>query len=103
MLIARAFCMTRRRAGFEAGSEPPDFTAIVMSLPMRANCFAMRFHRANIACFLTSKIRPIGDPTQRKWKGRDYAGNPEFAEGDDGSLRDQDGLSSGRTLRVRKD
>jgi hypothetical protein len=30
-----------------------------MSLPIRANCFAMRFQRANITCFLTSKIRPM--------------------------------------------
>ena len=59
MLTARAFWMTRRSAGFEAGSVPPVLTAIVMSLPIRANCFAMRFQRANIACFLTSKMRPI--------------------------------------------
>jgi hypothetical protein len=59
MLTARAFWMTRRSAGFEAGSAPPVLTAIVMSLPIRANCFAMRFQRANIACFLTSKMRPI--------------------------------------------
>jgi len=43
---------------FDAGSGPADFTAMVMSFAMRANCFAMRFHRANIVCFLTSKMRP---------------------------------------------
>src|SRR5512139_2618073 len=60
MFTARAFWITRRKAGFEFGSVPPFLTAIVISLPMRLNCFAMRFHRANMACFLTSKIRPIG-------------------------------------------
>src|SRR6516164_8721982 len=59
MLTARAFWMTRRNAGFEAGSGPPAFTAMVMSLAMRANCFAMRFHRANIVCLRTSKMRPM--------------------------------------------
>src|SRR5580700_3030746 len=59
MLTARAFWMVRRKVGLDAGSVPPDFTAMVMSLAMRANCFAMRFHRANIVCFLTSKMRPI--------------------------------------------
>src|SRR5581483_11017438 len=54
--------MTRRRPGFDAGSEPPDFTAMVMSLAMRANCFAMRFQRANMVCLRTSKMRPIGGP-----------------------------------------
>ena len=59
MFTARAFWMQRRRAGFEFGSEPPVFTEIVISLPMRANCFAMRFQRANIVCLRTSNIRPI--------------------------------------------
>src|SRR5580704_9340807 len=59
MFTARAFWMVRRSVGLEAGSVPPDLTAIVMSLAMRANCFAMRFHRANIVCFLTSKMRPM--------------------------------------------
>src|SRR5579863_9655825 len=58
MLTARAFWMVRRSVGLEAGSEPPDFTAMVMSLAMRANCFAMRFQRANIVCLRTSKMRP---------------------------------------------
>src|ERR1044072_1434877 len=62
MLTARAFCITRRRWEFEVGSGPADLTAIVMSLPIRANCFAMRFQRANIACFLTSKMRPMKRP-----------------------------------------
>src|ERR1041384_2576073 len=64
MLTARAFCITRRRWEFEFGSVPPALTAMVMSLPMRANCFAMRFQRANIACFLTSKMRPMERPRQ---------------------------------------
>jgi hypothetical protein len=58
MLSARAFWITRRSAGLLAGSVPALRTAIVMSLPIRANCFAIRFQRANITCFLTSKIRP---------------------------------------------
>src|SRR5882724_12322377 len=32
---------------------------MVMSLAIRANCFAIRFHRANIVCFLTSNMRPM--------------------------------------------
>src|SRR2546429_442723 len=60
MLTARAFWMVRRSTGLDAGSVPPAFTAMVMSFAMRANCFAMRFHRANIVCFLTSKMRPMG-------------------------------------------
>src|SRR4029079_2531195 len=62
MLTARAFCITRRRAGLLFGSEPPDLTAMVMSLLIFANCFAMRFQRANIVCFLTSKMRPMVAP-----------------------------------------
>src|SRR6185437_9197751 len=62
MLTARAFWITRRSVGFEAGSEPPDFTDMVMSLAMRANCFAMRFQRANMVCLRTSKMRPMGKP-----------------------------------------
>src|ERR1700753_2941631 len=60
MFTARAFWITRRKAGLEDGSAPPDLTAMVMSLAIRANCFAMRFHRANIVCFLTSNMRPMG-------------------------------------------
>src|SRR5579862_5555058 len=59
MLTARAFWMTRRSIGLEAGSVPPDLTAMVMSFAMRANCFAMRFQRANIVCLRTSKMRPM--------------------------------------------
>jgi hypothetical protein len=29
-------------------------------LAMRANCFAMRFQRANIVCLRTSNMRPMG-------------------------------------------
>src|SRR3954464_14208788 len=60
MFTARAFWMTRRKAGFDDGSGPLDLTAMVMSFAIRANCFAMRFHRANIVCFLTSNMRPMG-------------------------------------------
>ena len=59
MLTARAFCIARRSAGLVPGSGPPFLTAMVMSLPMRLNCFAMRFQRANIVCFLTSNMRPM--------------------------------------------
>src|SRR5579863_8625692 len=61
MLMARAFWMVRRNVGLDAGSEPPDFTAMVMSLATRANCFAMRFQRANIVCLRTSKMRPMAN------------------------------------------
>src|SRR5262249_24194874 len=59
MLTARALWMTRRNVGFAVGSGPPAFTAMVMSLAMRANSFAMRVHRANIVCLRTSKMRPM--------------------------------------------
>src|ERR1700739_4929679 len=59
MLTARALWIVRRRVGLDAGSEPPAFTAMVMSLAMRANCFAMRFQRANIVALRTSKMRPM--------------------------------------------
>src|ERR1700752_2483161 len=71
MLTARAFWMVRRRVGLEVGSAPPDLTAMVMSFAMRANCFAMRFHRANMVCLRTSKMRPMADycsaPQPRLW------------------------------------
>src|SRR6516165_1602271 len=60
MFTARAFWMMRRSDGLELGSEPPDLTVMVMSLAIRANCFAMRFHRANIVCLRTSNMRPMG-------------------------------------------
>src|SRR5580698_3921974 len=59
MLTARAFWMVRRSVELEAGSVPPAFTAMVMSLAMRANCLAMRFQRANMVCLRTSKMRPM--------------------------------------------
>ena len=46
----------------DAGSGPPALTAMVMSLATRANCFAMRFQRANIVCLRTSNIRPMTCP-----------------------------------------
>src|ERR1700678_1636854 len=59
MLTARAFCSTLRSVGFAEGSGPPSCTAIAISLATRVNCFAIRFQRANIACFLTSNMRPM--------------------------------------------
>jgi hypothetical protein len=41
---------------------------MVMSLPMRANCFAIRSHRANIVCLRVSKMRPMID---RSMEGED--------------------------------
>ena len=66
MFTARAFWITRRSGGLLAGSVPPAFTAMVMSLLTRVNCFAMRFQRANMACFLTSKMRPMAGELCRK-------------------------------------
>src|SRR5678810_758158 len=60
MLMARAFCTWRRSAGLEPTSPPPALTAMLMSLEIRANCFAMRSQRANIVCLRTSNMRPIG-------------------------------------------
>src|SRR3954471_7232268 len=59
MLMARAFCTWRRNAGLEPTSPPPALTAMLMSLAIRANCFAMRSQRANIVCLRTSNMRPI--------------------------------------------
>src|SRR5688572_15912639 len=59
MLTARAFCIARRSARLDSGSGPPALTAIVISLPMRANCFEMRSQRANIVCLRVSKMRPM--------------------------------------------
>src|SRR5690606_24023059 len=60
MFTLFAFWRTRRSAGLLSGSGPPAFTAMTMSFPMRANCFAMRSHRANMVALRTSKMRPIG-------------------------------------------
>src|SRR5215471_13005777 len=60
MLAARAFWKIRLNAALECGSGPPDLTAILISFAILANCLDMRFQRANIACFLTSNMRPIG-------------------------------------------
>src|SRR5512141_898153 len=59
MFTARAFWIARRSSELVPGSGPAFLTEIVMSLPIRLNCFAIRFQRANIACFLTSKMRPM--------------------------------------------
>src|SRR5579862_4741495 len=82
MFTARAFWITRRSVGLEAGSAPPDFTAMVMSFAMRANCFAMRFHRANIVALRTSKMRPMAQwCRQSRTNGKDAAADrpPEHA------------------------
>jgi hypothetical protein len=62
MFAARAFWMTRRREGFESGLGPPFFTAMVISLPMRANILDMRSQRANIVALRVSKMRPMDSP-----------------------------------------
>src|SRR5919197_4989250 len=59
MLGPRAFCSARRRAGLLSGFGPPAFTAMAMSLAMRVNTFAIRFHRANIVALRVSKMRPM--------------------------------------------
>src|ERR1700721_151448 len=68
MLTARAFCSTRRCVGVAAGSGPPACTAIAMSFATRVNCLAMRFQRANMACFLTLNMRPM--PTMVAIRGQ---------------------------------
>src|SRR5262245_3408343 len=71
MFAARAFWMTRRRAGFDSGFGPPFLTAIVISLPMRENILDMRSQRANIVALRVSKMRPMG--SRRKWGSRGQA------------------------------
>src|SRR6476661_6779639 len=60
MFAARAFWITRRRAGLVSGLGPPDFTAIARSFPMRVKAFAILSHRLNMVAFLVSKILPMG-------------------------------------------
>jgi hypothetical protein len=38
---------------------PPDFTAIAISLEIRANCFAILFYRANMTCLRGSNMPPM--------------------------------------------
>src|SRR5262245_415931 len=64
MLMARAFWITRRSAGLFSGLGPPALTAIVISLPMRANALDILSQRANIVAFRVSKIRPIVAPVE---------------------------------------
>src|SRR5690606_17341681 len=59
MFTRFAFWRTRRSAGLLSGSGPPALTAMTMSFPMRANCFAIRSHRANMVALRGSKMRPI--------------------------------------------
>lgn len=51
MFAARAFNIARRNAGLLWGFVPPVFTAMVMSLAMRVNAFAILFQRANMVAF----------------------------------------------------
>ena len=62
MLMARAFWMMRRRVGLFSGFGPLAFTAIVISLPMRANALDILSQRANIVAFRVSKMRPMIGP-----------------------------------------
>src|SRR6185369_5625893 len=73
MFTDRAFWITRRSEGFDSGFGPPFFTAIVISLPMRANALDMRSQRANIVALRVSKMRPMGS---RKEVGVTRAGRP---------------------------
>src|SRR5690349_15087370 len=59
MLIARAFCMMRRSVGLFSGLGPAALTAIVISLPMRANALDILSQRANIVALRVSKMRPM--------------------------------------------
>src|SRR5439155_19897111 len=59
MLSARAFWMMRRSAGLFSGLGPPAFTAIVISLPMRAKALDILSQRANIVALRVSKMRPM--------------------------------------------
>src|SRR5438477_10003995 len=59
MLRARAFWMTRRSEGLLCGFDTAALTAIVISLPMRANALDILSQRANIVAFRVSKMRPI--------------------------------------------
>src|SRR4029450_11342016 len=66
LLICRAFWITRRNAGFEFGSDPPAFTATLISLLMRENCLDMRSQRPHIVCLRTSKILPMRQFSQQR-------------------------------------
>src|SRR5262249_29557306 len=86
MFAARAFWMTRRRAGFDSGLGPPFRTAMVISLPMRENSFDMRSQRANIVALRVSKMRPMGFRRQGWW----WAGETQ-----------REGIGSGGVAAVR--
>src|SRR5262245_65009971 len=66
MLRWRAFWMMRRSDGLFSGVGPPALTAIVISLPMRANALDILSQRANIVALRVSKIRPMFDPLNRE-------------------------------------
>src|SRR5687767_15674906 len=89
MLTARAFCIARRSARLDSGSGPPALTAIVISLPMRANCFEMRSQRANIVCLRVSKMRPMAGALAHALLDRVALAAHEVLEGD--HLGDQAG------------
>src|SRR5690242_15939594 len=68
MFADRAFWITRRSEGFDSGLGPPFLTAIVISLPMRANVLDMRSQRANIVALRVSKMRPMGSRKGVRWR-----------------------------------
>src|ERR1041385_80392 len=70
MFTDRAFWITRRSEGFDSGLGPPFLTAIVISLPMRANALDMRSQRANIVALRVSKMRPMGSRKEVGSRGR---------------------------------
>ncbi|MCY1313124.1 hypothetical protein D9M70_636210 [compost metagenome] len=59
MFAALAFWITALRRELVAGSGPPDFTAITISLPMRVKVFAIELHRFIFRAFLNSNALPI--------------------------------------------
>src|SRR5258705_8991765 len=59
MLIDRPFRIARRSAGLPSGFGPAALTAIVISLPTRANALDIRSQRANIVALRVSKMRPM--------------------------------------------
>src|SRR6185503_12468982 len=96
MLIARAFWMMRRSAGLLSGFGPLAFTAIEISLPMRANAFDILSQRANIVALRVSKMRPMsslpegGRPRGRRFGGVDPASERAFKTTRDGGSSEPD-------------
>src|SRR6185436_4130906 len=86
MFTDRAFWITRRSEGFDSGLGPPFLTAIVISLPMRANALDILSQRANIVALRVSKMRPMagnldgfapdGEPGRASARSIRRAGHP---------------------------